>query len=59
MTVFALLFKFWPIFCEFRKNLGDESQILPVLEKQREKKKLEKLKIKLPEKEAEEKVRKI
>ncbi|XP_061460055.1 regulator of G-protein signaling 22 isoform X2 [Rhineura floridana] len=37
MTIFALLFKFWPKFCEFRSNLADE-KILPVLEKRREKK---------------------
>uniref|UniRef100_A0A8C3TC97 Regulator of G protein signaling 22 n=1 Tax=Chelydra serpentina TaxID=8475 RepID=A0A8C3TC97_CHESE len=24
MTIFALLFKFWPTFCEFRRNLADE-----------------------------------
>uniref|UniRef100_A0A670KAU7 Regulator of G protein signaling 22 n=1 Tax=Podarcis muralis TaxID=64176 RepID=A0A670KAU7_PODMU len=37
MTIFALLFKFWPQFCEFRSNLADE-KILPLLEKRREKK---------------------
>ncbi|XP_060133669.1 regulator of G-protein signaling 22 isoform X2 [Zootoca vivipara] len=37
MTIFALLFKFWPQFCEFRSNLADE-KILPILEKRREKK---------------------
>ncbi|XP_062987389.1 regulator of G-protein signaling 22 [Elgaria multicarinata webbii] len=36
MTVFALLFKFWPKFCEFRGNLADE-KILPLLEKRKEK----------------------
>ncbi|XP_053106515.1 regulator of G-protein signaling 22 isoform X2 [Hemicordylus capensis] len=38
MTIFALLFKFWPTFCEFRANLADESRILPALEKRKEKK---------------------
>ncbi|KAH0617532.1 hypothetical protein JD844_015881 [Phrynosoma platyrhinos] len=42
MTIFALLFKFWPKFCEFRSNLADEN-ILPLLDKRREKK-LEKMK---------------
>ncbi|XP_042317120.1 regulator of G-protein signaling 22 [Sceloporus undulatus] len=51
MTIFALLFKFWPKFCEFRSNLADEN-ILPLLDKQREKT-LEKMK---KAKEAEEKV---
>ncbi|KAG6933712.1 regulator of G-protein signaling 22 [Chelydra serpentina] len=37
MTVFALLFKFWPTFCEFRRNLADE-KILPTLERKKEKK---------------------
>ncbi|KAJ6653821.1 hypothetical protein lerEdw1_008665 [Lerista edwardsae] len=56
MTIFALLFKFWPKFCEFRMNLGDESQILPLIEKRREKR-LEKQK-KMSDKEAEEKLQK-
>ncbi|KAL8181850.1 UNVERIFIED_CONTAM: Regulator of G-protein signaling 22 [Gekko kuhli] len=34
MTIFALLFKFWPKFCEFRSNLADE-EILALLESQR------------------------
>ncbi|XP_060100310.1 regulator of G-protein signaling 22 [Heteronotia binoei] len=34
MTIFALLFKFWPKFCEFRSNLTDED-ILALLESQR------------------------
>uniref|UniRef100_A0A8C8RZX5 Regulator of G protein signaling 22 n=1 Tax=Pelusios castaneus TaxID=367368 RepID=A0A8C8RZX5_9SAUR len=38
MTIFALLFKFWPKFCEFRSNLADE-KILPTLERKKEKKK--------------------
>ncbi|XP_020640989.3 regulator of G-protein signaling 22 isoform X1 [Pogona vitticeps] len=42
MTIFALLFKFWPQFCEFRGNLADE-KILPLLDKRREKK-LQKMK---------------
>ncbi|XP_019406774.1 PREDICTED: regulator of G-protein signaling 22 isoform X5 [Crocodylus porosus] len=37
MTIFALLFKFWPKFCEFRSNLADE-KILPVLGRKKEKK---------------------
>nr|XP_056710861.1 regulator of G-protein signaling 22 [Euleptes europaea] len=37
MTIFALLFKFWPQFCEFRSNLADED-ILALLESQRGKK---------------------
>ncbi|KYO29379.1 regulator of G-protein signaling 22 isoform A [Alligator mississippiensis] len=37
MTIFALLFKFWPKFCEFRSSLADE-KILPVLERKKEKK---------------------
>nr|XP_060628737.1 regulator of G-protein signaling 22 [Anolis sagrei ordinatus] len=41
MTIFALLFKFWPKFCDFRSNLADEN-ILPLLDKRREKK-LEKM----------------
>ncbi|XP_054984195.1 regulator of G-protein signaling 22 [Sorex araneus] len=32
MTIFGVLFKFWPQFCEFRKNLTDEN-ILSALEK--------------------------
>uniref|UniRef100_A0A8C6XHS1 RGS domain-containing protein n=1 Tax=Naja naja TaxID=35670 RepID=A0A8C6XHS1_NAJNA len=50
MTIFALLFKFWPMFCEFRGNLIDEA-ILPCLERE---KKIHKLK---KAKELEEKVR--
>ncbi|XP_026561691.1 regulator of G-protein signaling 22, partial [Pseudonaja textilis] len=34
MTIFALLFKFWPMFCEFRGNLIDEA-ILPCLEREK------------------------
>lgn len=56
MTIFALLFKFWPKFCEFRMNLADESQILTLLEKRREKRQ-EKLK-RISDKEAEEKLQK-
>ncbi|XP_025040108.1 regulator of G-protein signaling 22 isoform X2 [Pelodiscus sinensis] len=37
MTIFALLFKFWPKFCEFRRNLTNE-KILPALERKKEKK---------------------
>lgn len=32
MTIFGVLFKFWPQFCEFRKNLTDE-KVLSVLER--------------------------
>lgn len=35
MTIFGVLFKFWPQFCEFRKNLTDE-KILSVLERRQE-----------------------
>lgn len=38
MTIFGVLFKFWPEFCEFRKNLTDE-KIMSVLEKRQEYKK--------------------
>uniref|UniRef100_A0A8D0GI61 Regulator of G protein signaling 22 n=1 Tax=Sphenodon punctatus TaxID=8508 RepID=A0A8D0GI61_SPHPU len=38
MTIFALLFKFWPKFCEFRSNLADEEKILAALERKMEKK---------------------
>ncbi|XP_025021924.1 regulator of G-protein signaling 22 [Python bivittatus] len=41
MTIFALLFKFWPKFCEFRGNLIDET-ILPVLEREKRIQKLKK-----------------
>ncbi|XP_070604214.1 regulator of G-protein signaling 22 isoform X2 [Erythrolamprus reginae] len=34
MTIFALLFKFWPMFCEFRGNLFDEA-IMPCLEREK------------------------
>ncbi|XP_029418631.1 regulator of G-protein signaling 22 isoform X3 [Nannospalax galili] len=35
MTIFGVLFKFWPQFCEFRKNLTDE-KIMSVLERRKE-----------------------
>ncbi|XP_010138860.1 PREDICTED: regulator of G-protein signaling 22, partial [Buceros rhinoceros silvestris] len=35
MTIFALLFKFWPKFCEFRSNLPND-QILLALERKKE-----------------------
>ncbi|XP_030869926.2 regulator of G-protein signaling 22 isoform X8 [Gorilla gorilla gorilla] len=35
MTIFGVLFKFWPQFCEFRKNLTDEN-IMSVLERRQE-----------------------
>ena len=38
MTIFGVLFKFWPQFCEFRKNLTDE-KIMSVLERRKEYKK--------------------
>ncbi|KAG8133831.1 hypothetical protein E2320_011576, partial [Naja naja] len=43
MTIFALLFKFWPMFCEFRGNLIDEA-ILPCLEREKKIHKLKKAK---------------
>lgn len=49
MTIFALLFKFWPQFCEFRSNLADE-EVLALLESKRGKK-LEKQKAEKEEKE--------
>ncbi|XP_064363738.1 regulator of G-protein signaling 22 [Dromaius novaehollandiae] len=36
MTIFALLFKFWANFCEFRSNLASD-KILPALERKKEK----------------------
>uniref|UniRef100_A0A8C3RF51 Regulator of G protein signaling 22 n=1 Tax=Cyanoderma ruficeps TaxID=181631 RepID=A0A8C3RF51_9PASS len=36
MSIFALLFKFWPEFCKFQSNT-DSDKILVVLEKQKEK----------------------
>ncbi|XP_047639486.1 regulator of G-protein signaling 22 isoform X2 [Phacochoerus africanus] len=35
MTIFGVLFKFWPQFCEFRRNLTDE-KIMSVLERRQE-----------------------
>ncbi|XP_019498066.1 PREDICTED: regulator of G-protein signaling 22 isoform X1 [Hipposideros armiger] len=35
MTIFGVLFKFWPQFCEFRKNLTDE-KIMSTLERRQE-----------------------
>ncbi|XP_055476222.1 regulator of G-protein signaling 22 isoform X1 [Psammomys obesus] len=35
ITIFGVLFKFWPQFCEFRKNLTDE-KIMSVLERRQE-----------------------
>ncbi|NWJ01778.1 RGS22 protein, partial [Crypturellus undulatus] len=35
MTIFALLFKFWPNFCEFRSNLATDN-ILPALKRRKE-----------------------
>ncbi|XP_019323548.1 regulator of G-protein signaling 22 isoform X7 [Panthera pardus] len=42
MTIFGVLFKFWPQFCEFRKNLTDE-KIMSVLERRQEYNKKKKL----------------
>ncbi|KAM4704934.1 regulator of G-protein signaling 22 [Rhinophrynus dorsalis] len=49
MTIFSIMFKFWPEFCEFRSNLADE-KILPLLERKKIKK-LDQLKRKLREEE--------
>ncbi|XP_012862323.2 regulator of G-protein signaling 22 [Echinops telfairi] len=38
MTIFGVLFKYWPRFCEFRKNLTDE-KIMSVLERRQYKRK--------------------
>ncbi|XP_069813444.1 regulator of G-protein signaling 22 isoform X2 [Dendropsophus ebraccatus] len=37
MTIFSILFKFWPEFCEFRSRLTDE-KIVPLLERKKAKK---------------------
>lgn len=37
MTIFALLFKFWPKFCKFRSNLASD-KILFALERKKGKK---------------------
>ncbi|XP_077023450.1 regulator of G-protein signaling 22 isoform X4 [Tamandua tetradactyla] len=42
MTIFGVLFKFWPQFCEFRKNITDE-KIMSVLERRQEYKQKKKL----------------
>ncbi|KAL1767919.1 regulator of G-protein signaling 22 isoform X1 [Sigmodon hispidus] len=42
MTIFGVLFKFWPQFCEFRKNLTDE-KIMSVLERRQEYKQKKKM----------------
>ncbi|XP_040586347.1 regulator of G-protein signaling 22 isoform X2 [Mesocricetus auratus] len=42
MTIFGVLFKFWPQFCAFRKNLTDE-KIMSVLERRQEYKQKKKL----------------
>lgn len=41
MTIFGVLFKFWPQFCECRKNLTDK-KIMSVLERRQEYSKQEK-----------------
>nr|KAF6426790.1 regulator of G protein signaling 22 [Molossus molossus] len=47
MTIFGVLFKFWPQFCEFRKNLTDE-KIMSALERRKEYNK-QKKKLTVPE----------
>lgn len=42
MTIFGVLFKYWPQFCEFRKNLTDE-KIMSVLERRQEHKQKKKM----------------
>ncbi|XP_075069958.1 regulator of G-protein signaling 22 isoform X2 [Mixophyes fleayi] len=37
MTIFSIMFKFWPQFCHFRSHLTDE-KILPLLERKKAKK---------------------
>ncbi|XP_018414474.1 PREDICTED: regulator of G-protein signaling 22 [Nanorana parkeri] len=37
MTIFSIMFKFWPEFCEFRRQLTDE-KIVPLLERKKAKK---------------------
>ncbi|XP_013368280.1 PREDICTED: regulator of G-protein signaling 22 [Chinchilla lanigera] len=44
MTIFGVLFKFWPQFCEFRKNLTEE-KIMSVLERRQEYNKKKKLSV--------------
>nr|XP_014343548.1 PREDICTED: regulator of G-protein signaling 22 [Latimeria chalumnae] len=49
MTIFGVLFKLWPGFCDFRNNLADE-KILSTLERKKEKK-LEKWRRRMKEEE--------
>ncbi|XP_053571891.1 regulator of G-protein signaling 22 [Bombina bombina] len=49
MTIFSIMFKFWPAFTEFRSNLADE-KIMPLLERKKAKK-LEQLKRKMRDEE--------
>ncbi|CAJ0921057.1 unnamed protein product, partial [Ranitomeya imitator] len=49
MTIFSILFKFWPEFCEFRNRLTDE-KIVPHLERKKAKK-TEQMKQKMKEQE--------
>ncbi|XP_075438748.1 regulator of G-protein signaling 22 isoform X2 [Ascaphus truei] len=49
MTIFSIMFKFWPEFCEFRSNMADE-KILSLLERKKMKD-LEQLKRKIKEEE--------
>ncbi|XP_060051992.1 regulator of G-protein signaling 22 isoform X2 [Erinaceus europaeus] len=48
MTIFGVLFKFWPQFCEFRKNLTDE-KIMSVLERRQKYNKQQKKKMMITE----------
>ncbi|XP_056378357.1 regulator of G-protein signaling 22 isoform X2 [Hyla sarda] len=49
MTIFSILFKFWPQFCEFRNRLTDE-KIVPLLERKKAKR-AEQMKQKVKEQE--------
>ncbi|XP_044150762.1 regulator of G-protein signaling 22 [Bufo gargarizans] len=49
MTVFSIMFKYWPDFCEFRSRLTDE-KIVPLLERKKAKK-VEHMKQKMREQE--------
>ncbi|XP_063780264.1 regulator of G-protein signaling 22 isoform X2 [Pseudophryne corroboree] len=49
MTIFSIMFKFWPEFCDFRSQLTDE-KILPLLERKKAKR-AEQMKKKMKEQE--------
>ncbi|KAM9308443.1 regulator of G-protein signaling 22 [Gastrophryne carolinensis] len=49
MTIFSIMFKFWPEFCELRSHLTDE-KIIPLLER-RKAKKMQQMKQKMREQE--------